>query len=435
MSKLKSRWHTFDSEIDELLKSKRTDWSPMAREMLDIWGIDKPSKKEIKSLSVYIMRRAHKLTPDVIFKEPTPEDPQETPEELVISAWKADGSGVMDIDEYCEYYGFPREDVVSYKLVTHVGTPYYNTQFKEKVILEPEDYKQALENVLNNLKIAPDKKFIAPLKSNSKEFTRLIYTDTHIGMDTNKHKINLYATPWNAKEALLSMRRMVDEVLKFKQGDVLYIDELGDMVDGYNEQTVRGGHSLPQNMTNIEAFECAVTFKLEMIKLLAPHFAQIVCHNVCNDNHAGDFGAMVNSSFKRTAEVMWKNVEVINILPFMGHYIVGKHAFVLCHGKDKEHKKFGFTPQIKPIHIEHIDHYLKFHRIYGKAEYIEFSKGDSHQLLFDYSSAQDFDYCNYLALGPASEWISTNYKRGSRGFTMQTGNLDERELTVKTVYL
>lgn len=42
-----------------------------------------------------------------------------------MSAFTTDGR-LMDIDEYCEYYGIPRDHARTYKLVTHTGTPYYN---------------------------------------------------------------------------------------------------------------------------------------------------------------------------------------------------------------------------------------------------------------------------------------------------------------------
>jgi hypothetical protein len=34
-------------------------------------------------------------------------------------------------------------------------------------------------------------------------------------------------------------------------------------------------------------------------------------------------------------------------------------------------------------------------------------------------SSDDFDYFNYPALSPSSEWVQTNFKRGRRGFVLE----------------
>ena len=47
---------------------------------------------------------------------------------------------------------------------------------------------------------------------------------------------------------------------------------------------------------------------------------------------------------------------------------------------------------------------------------IEFSKGDSHQYVFDNSTSQTYSYCSYPALSPSSEWVQTNFKKGISGF-------------------
>ena len=38
----------------------------------------------------------------------------------------------------------------------------------------------------------------------------------------------------------------------------IYVCDLGDAVDGWNGYTTRGGHKLPQNMSNKEVFETYV---------------------------------------------------------------------------------------------------------------------------------------------------------------------------------
>tara|TARA_R110002020_G_scaffold175997_4_gene368036 strand:- start:8096 stop:9361 length:1266 start_codon:yes stop_codon:yes gene_type:complete len=346
---------------------------------------------------------------------------------FVLSAWNNDTGLMMDIDEYCEFYNLPRQNISSYKLISHTGVPFYNIVFKESVeAVEDFDYRSVIKGVIKSIKVKPYKHTSVKRSDNSK-FTRLVYSDTHIAMDTDSEGTAMYATVWDSDEIMESMYSMCREVVNNKVGNTLYIDELGDFLDGFDGYTTRGGHSLPQNMTNEGAFELALTFKLQMLNVLAADFEKIVCNNICNDNHAGSFGAVLNHAFKVAAEIKFNNVVVNNIQEFIGHYIVGNHAFVISHGKDKKSLKFGFKPQLDSKQIEKIDHYLKYNDVYRKAKYIEFGKGDSHQMLFDYTTSQDFDYFNYPALSPSSEWVGTNFKKGLRGFVIQQVHYNRRD--------
>ena len=72
-----------------------------------------------------------------------------------LSAIKPNGL-LMDIDEYCLVYQIPREDVKSYKLVTHTGTPYYNiasgnVELEENEITL-EELKSLIQTDLKNCK-------------------------------------------------------------------------------------------------------------------------------------------------------------------------------------------------------------------------------------------------------------------------------------------
>lgn len=353
---------------------------------------------------------------------------------FVLSAWNQENGKMMDIDTYCEEYSLPRKDITSYKLISHTGTPYYNIVFKEnqEVNVSEFDFEGVIKSVADRVTpIRMDNR-----KLDSKLFTRLIYTDTHIGMDTNAEGTAMYATKWDYDAVMLSLDNICQNVIDNRQGDTLYIDELGDFLDGFSGNTTRGGHHLPQNMTNEEAFKTALEFKLGLLDRLTPYFNKIVCHNTSNDNHGGSFSAILNIAFKQLAEAKYPhNVKVVNIEEFIGHYVVGNHAFVLCHGKDRQFMKFGFKPQLDTKQIEKIDHYLKQKDVYRGAKFIEFSKGDSHQMLFDYSTAQDFDYFNYPALSPSSEWVMTNFKKGIRGFVIQQVSYELNEKKIIPIFL
>jgi len=356
---------------------------------------------------------------DQISKEVTEERP------FVLSAWNDNGY-MMDITEYCEHYKLPKEDIRSYKLVSHTGTPFYNILFKENLeVSNLIDYSFIEEIVKRHIK--PIKLNITKKYGEESNFDKIVYTDTHIGMTPNEGGYSLYGGAWDESELNKRLDELCEYVSKKQKSHTLVIDDLGDFLDGWDGETTRKGHKLPQNMDNQTAFDVGLSFKIKMVDVLINYYDEIILNNICEDNHAGSFGYILNSAFKRFIEQKYSNVKVTNHRKFINHYFMGKHCFVLSHGKDSKSLKFGFKPFLDPKQIEKIDQYLKQNDIYKKAEYIEFSKGDSHQLLFDYCTSDDFDYMNYFAFSPSSEWVQTNFKKGRSGFVFSNIEYDNNE--------
>jgi len=284
------------------------------------------------------------------------------------------------------------------------------------------------------------KKYIKPVKLKIKalvnpksDFDTITYTDIHIGLDTNKNKNSMYAELWNRKSILETAKLIVSKTLANRKSNILVVDDLGDLLDGFNGETTRGGHKLPQNMTNKEAFDCAFEFKSVILEGLVNYYDKILFNNVCNDNHAGDFGYFLNQQFKTFAELKYKNVAVNNHVTFISHYFVKDILFLISHGKDDSTLKFGFKPQLDTKQIEKIDQYIKHHNLYGKYKRIIFKKGDSHQLILDMATSDDFDYFNYLAGSPSSQWVQNNFKKGKRGFVIES--FTDAESTILPIFI
>jgi hypothetical protein len=265
-------------------------------------------------------------------------------------------------------------------------------------------------------------------------FDRLIWTDVHVGMDASRNSLALYPSEWNADVLFRRIHEMADFVLNNKTGSILIIDELGDFMDGWDGETTRKGHKLPQNMTNEEAFDTALKAKILLVSLLASSYDYIYCNNICEDNHAGSFGYIVNSAFKNVVDCKFNNVEVKNHQRFINHYIFGVHAFIITHGKDSRNLKFGFKPVLDPRTSEKISQYIRHNSELRSIDNIEFSKGDSHQCLFDMCTSDEFDYFNYPAFSPSSEWVQTNFKKGKSGFVMQNISKNTSQKITKTYF-
>jgi hypothetical protein len=338
---------------------------------------------------------------------------------LMPSAWSAKDNKFYTIEEFCDVYGLDKTKVKSSKLVSHnAGHMTYNIAFfneEEEAILDVDKH---LDEVIS--------KYITPIKSTvnadnpitSEEwFDRLVYTDVHIAMDVNgKDGDSLYCGKWDREEVLRRLDLMIRHVKTYRSSKTLIIDDLGDFLDGLGGQTTRKGHELPQNMNDKEAFDLALEFKIKLIDSLVDEYEEIICHNITNDNHSGVFSYFVSSAVEKILTQRYpEKVKVNTMKRFINHYSIGNHTFVELHGKDVGEMKYSFKPKLDAVQADKLDQYCKEYKLYN-GNYIEVSKGDSHQALYDDATSSDFSYYNYPAFSPPSNWVKTNYNNSRSGF-------------------
>jgi hypothetical protein len=264
---------------------------------------------------------------------------------------------------------------------------------------------------------------------------RVIITDVHVGMETNEDGNGLYGEVWNEKvltERVGTICTKIAQFTKSKQYKEIHLINLGDFMDGWDGQTVRKGHNLPQNMDNKKAFKVGVNFFVELFAKLSTFNLKIVVHSITNSNHSNDFDYIVNYSAKEILKAKYGKIEYHIYQRFIGHYIIGKHCFILCHGKDAKNLKFGFKPILDAKQKDKIKEYIKHHSL--EKYFCTFEKGDTHLQLIDSMSMEGCDYNNYLALSPASEWVQTNFSKGRSGFNIMEVNLNENEKGLTTFY-
>jgi hypothetical protein len=287
-----------------------------------------------------------------------------------------------------------------------------NPLFVDSGDVEKEiDFDKIFEGKINPIEIKSD-------TIDKCVFDRLVFTDVHIGMNVNPDGFSLYSGEWNEEVLFERLGKMTNYVVNSRKSKIIYVDDLGDFLDGWNGQTARGGHDLPQNMDNQKAFDVGLKFKLQLCRTLVQYYEKVIFHNVCEDNHAAAFGYVLNSAFKTIAEQQFaKKVEVHNVRKFIDYYqATEKHVFCISHGKDSKNLKFGFKPILDKNQENKIDNWLKANDLIRPHLQIEFSKGDSHQYILDYSTSQNFHYCSYPAFSPASSWVQTNFQKGISGF-------------------
>jgi hypothetical protein len=342
-------------------------------------------------------------------------------EPFFLSAYCKETKSILSIEDFCKKYNQPFENLSSHKFLPyHYKEPSYNIVFKPQLAvndqLEDFNFDEIIQKYIKPIK---QEQYFA--KKGNKDFDTLTYTDVHTGMNPDADNNTMYVKDWNKEELMKSADILIQQTLEEQESSVLYVDDLGDLLDGMDGQTTRGGHALPQNMTNEECFDAALEFKLKTLYGLVNNYDRIYFNNMCNDNHSGAFGYFVNEAFKKIAEIQFKDkVKVTNHRKFINHYYVGRICFVISHGKDDKSLKFGFKPVLDFKGAEKIDQYCKQNGIYKNSDLVIFKKGDSHQALFDMCTSDDFYYFNYPAISPSSNWIKNNFKLGRRGFVNES---------------
>lgn len=374
-------------------------------------------------------RASNPVTPDEA-KEP----PTKKKSPFIMSAWKTSG-GVMNIDEYCLHHGLPREDVRGYKLVSHTGVPFYNIQFREQVSLESCLDLDFISEIVKTH--SQDYKAKVLTKANARWIDRLVISDVHINMNNHggANKLPIYDdVQYTEEEIFRRLYVSCSHVQNLQRGNELIIDNLGDYMDGEGGQTTRGGHSLPQIYSDKKAFEIGVRFKVELVETMLELYNKVTLNNVIDDNHSFLMSYYVHSAVKKILESKYPSRVTYNIQEcFISNHMVGKHRFVLSHGKDSVDMKFGWKPKLDDKLVKSIDSYLKHHGLYDGCR-IEIAKGDSHQYISDFTTSTDFEYHTYPAFSPPSSWVQHNFQNSRSGVVFQNIDLESETKTVIPIF-
>lgn len=282
--------------------------------------------------------------------------------------------------------------------------------------LSREDIESVIKDAIKDIE---PREYNAP-KSDKKQALRAVISDCHVGMDSNDEDA-LFGFEYNEKIFNNNLNHVFETLKKEINHhgifDTIFIDDLGDGLDGFDGETTRGGHKLPQNMSNKEAWrvyvENKLQFVIDVINLRGGN--KIIFRNVANCNHSGDFGWTANTAIKMIVEKMFVDVDYIILNRHAEHFEYGKHTFILAHGKDKSlmgrNWPLHLTDKLSNIIRQYIDHY----RI--TSPYIHVDKGDLHRVAYDREPR--FDYRSYMSFAPPSTWIQANFGVSYCGYSVQ----------------
>jgi DNA-binding Lrp family transcriptional regulator len=330
----------------------------------------------------------------------------------------------IGLEEECQTVGIPLNAVSNY---WYKGK-HYSIHAKANEL----SYLQAIEDIIQDLPKRKLKVLKTPKKKNLIA-CKATLSDMHIGLDPNPGGRALFGYEYNAQIFCDNLNKVYNSILKeynrYGKFDLLVLDDLGDGLDGWNGQTTRGGHVLPQNMDNVTSFKTYVFGKLDLIERLveAGVANKIYVRNVSNCNHSGDFGYTANIAIQMILERTYHKeaVEFYILEKFMEHFEYGDHTFILTHGKDREYMKHGLPYKLDNKAIKFISDYIEHYGI--RSKYVHVEKGDLHQIGYD--RTKRFDYRNFMSFAPPSAWQQNNFGDSYSGYSIQVIPKHENEVS------
>ncbi len=265
------------------------------------------------------------------------------------------------------------------------------------------DFKEFIGELKFDIKLEVRK----PAVNNDK--TLLVYiSDMHIGAAVSSYSI--YENDFSFEAATKRLQAISDKIVDIAVTTGVtnvIICNIGDTLDGYNGETTRGGHALPQNMNNKDQFKNFLKMMTQFFSDLSTSgfFGSIKYIAVDGGNHDGDFGYMANKALEGILAILNPEIEVTIFEKYIEHFKVGDHTFVVCHGKDAKDVFKNMPLVINDKTENQINEYLDYNTIYGKN--IHFIKGDLHQSATTYATR--FRYKSVASFFGSSEWIHKNF--------------------------
>ena len=257
-------------------------------------------------------------------------------------------------------------------------------------------------------------------------------SDRHIGALTESNSIytNEYNTEEYNRRNTVITDKLLDEIDEHNDYPEVYIIDLGDMTDGYDGNTMRMNHKLPQNLSTTEQFEVALQSFITQIEQLVYSCPTLSFNYIfqCNSNHSSSVDYMVAKSFQLYCN-KFPNVHVELTQLFLDRFEIFNHTFIYTHGKDDKQMKNGLPTVLDPKTEVFINDYIMSNYLTGN---IHFVKGDKHTSNEFYG--KHFRYKNIPSVYGGSKWVATNFGSCKPGFIIEKINNSNDEVESKTIF-
>ena len=286
---------------------------------------------------------------------------------------------------------------------------------------EVRDLKQLIVKLTQqNSKLITEEKLVELIKSTNKDYEELPVntnngnptypaliiwlSDLHIGAYNAKYSSFVTLPNYDKEEIKARLAKIVQTFYGQSYGAV-YVVNLGDSIDGYNKETTRGGHQLPEVMDDKEISETYIECMMEFFKSLKTNVKSDEFNYLCigESNHDGNWGWLNNKLL--AAYLANEGVKsYISNYP-IDNFIIGKHSWIFTHGKDAGNQTRQFPLTLNPQTELYFANYIAEQNISNK--YIYVVKGDLHN--YAYTTGKQFDYISVGSMYGSSNYIVANF--------------------------
>lgn len=272
-----------------------------------------------------------------------------------------------------------------------------------KEVQSLKDQFKNIQEVFNNYKI-PTHNVNLPIET-SKDTLLVVLSDIHVGAYNSEYSI--YGNTYDQAELHKRFFTILTRLSNLpKTYDKIVVVNLGDSLDGYNEETTRGGHKLPQNMNNKEQVKVFLDEMLYLMEGLHELCKNVNYYCVGEANHCGDYGWLANEKLASIFDIYFNgDVESQIFDKFINHFRINDTTFICTHGKDNR-DMFSNYPLTLDLKTESkLNEYIDYHNI--NTPKIVVLKGDLHQSAITYG--KKFMYWSIGSIFGSSEWIHKNF--------------------------
>ncbi|MGB0861400.1 MAG: hypothetical protein ACPGXZ_00700 [Saprospiraceae bacterium] len=269
-----------------------------------------------------------------------------------------------------------------------------------------ENFLDSLSERINNLTPLA----VPKVKHNNKTLLFII-SDRHIGASVQKNalykKKNDYSADVYKNRLQAAAQRLKWYKENFGSFEKLILLDLGDLMDGFNANTTRGGHKLIQNLDNIGQFNTYVDNELPLWDWIVENKIadSYEFRATSNSNHDGlGISYYGFDSVRRLLNLKYPQIECNITSEFINHFHIYDQPIAYTHGKDEEFMKRGLPLYINAEVENKLKQYCDINDIH---KHLTLYKGDLHQTAK--SPGKFIDYINLGSLFGSSGYIMLNY--------------------------
>lgn len=314
-----------------------------------------------------------------------------------------------------DQFDYNPEDFEVIGITTHPSGGQY-TKVKRKEVAPSSFNDEFIDKFINKLNVRES--YIVNLNNKVplEDFVPTIVipiADRHLGADTKKD--SMYTNRWTKENQVKRhndvKKRIEDKINIYGKIEDLYIFDLGDSVDGWDQKTTRkSSHTLPQNLDNIGQYEAFVELTLDLMQFCVAlktegYINKVKYLGTYNSNHGGDFEAICMKTIERLSKFYDFECEIHG--KHLNYTIIQGRPYIFTHGKDYEDMKFGLPLHLNDKVTNQIKDFIRINNL-DKYDYNPVViKGDLHQ--DTHETTMWFSYENCPSMYGSSKWMHSNF--------------------------